>query len=381
MSLEEQASKALSTARCSLVLGKDARSAFFATLALRLTPVVDWSVETMATDGKSLFYNPKFVNGLSPPELKGVVAHEVLHNALQHHVRRNQREPSRWNIACDCAVNPILVDAGFTLPRGRLMPNEGRFCNLPPGKSAEEYYALLGKDASGEASDPGGCGGVRDPGSQAEARQSHAEWQIAVAQAHQVAKLRGQLSGGLDRLVDAVLRPKLDWREVLRAFISRLARNDYAWSPPNRRFLHAGLYLPGLRSEELGEVVLAVDTSGSIGQEQLRRFAGETQGILDAYDCDLTVLYHDSKVKRVEHWQPCDGPLVLKPVGGGGTSHKPVFEWIDQQGISPACVVCLTDLYTDFPEHEPRFPVLWAVVGSNTVMPPFGVRVELGADS
>src|SRR5262249_48403717 len=124
--------------------------------------------------------------------------------------------------------------------------------------------------------------------------------------------------------------------------------------------IHAGLYLPGLRSEELGDVVLAVDTSGSIGEAELNRFASEAQGILDAYDCDLTILYHDAEIQGVEHWSPSDGPLVLSPKGGGGTDHRPVFEWLEQQGIAPSCLICLTDMDSLFPETVPAFPVLWA---------------------
>jgi predicted metal-dependent peptidase len=169
----------------------------------------------------------------------------------------------------------------------------------------------------------------------------------------------------------------VDWRDVLREFLSQQARNDYSWSPPNRRFIHAGLYLPGLRSEELGDVVLAVDTSGSIGAKELGRFASEAQGILDAYDCTLTILYHDADVQRVDTWQPSDGPLELHPVGGGGTSHVPVFDWIEQQGRMPACVVCLTDLYTEFPDVVPTYPVLWAVVGRTGGQVPFGTRVNV----
>jgi predicted metal-dependent peptidase len=123
--------------------------------------------------------------------------------------------------------------------------------------------------------------------------------------------------------------------------------------------------------------VLAIDASGSIGPEQLGRFAGEAQGILDAYDCQLSILYHDSEVQRVETWCPCDGPLTLRPVGGGGTDHAPVFAWIDRAGLVPACVVCLTDLYTDYPARAPAYPVLWAVVGRNATSPPFGQRVEV----
>jgi hypothetical protein len=216
-SAQEQALKALAQSRCRLVLDKDAPSAFFATLALRLTPQVDWSLPTMATDGKKLFLNPRFVQGLTPDELLGVVAHEVLHNALKHHARRAHREPGLWNVAADLAANPLLLDAGFTLPASRLVPGEGRFSHLPPGRSAEEYYTLLseqkgggpghggsGPDTGGSSQDgdqteegrpddqggrqghdPGGCGGVRDPadGSPAGRRESEAEWDVAVAQA------------------------------------------------------------------------------------------------------------------------------------------------------------------------------------------------------
>jgi predicted metal-dependent peptidase len=307
-------------------------------------------------------------------------------------------------VACDLAVNPLLLDAGFTLPASRLVPGEGAYRDLARGKSAEDYYGLLpddppgaghqdddpgrGQDDAGQggapspgAQDPGGCGGVRDPaaGSPSDCRQAESEAAVAVAQAQQAARVRGQLPAGLARLVEEVLQPRVDWRDVLREFVSSHARNDYAWSPPNRRFVHAGLYLPGLRSEELGDVVLAVDTSGSIGEKELARFAAEAQGILEAFDCTLTILYHDSDVQRVQHWRSGDGPLVLEPVGGGGTSHLCVFDRIAAQGELPTCVVCLTDLYSVFPEAPPAVPVLWAVAGSNNAQPPFGRRVSVGS--
>ncbi len=382
----EQAHRALSAARARLVLGRDAKSAFFACLALRLVPEVDWSVETMATDGRTLSYHPGFVVGLTADELVGVVVHEVMHNALAHPSRMGARDAATWNVTCDLAVNPLLVQAGFTLPKGRLMPGEGRYAHLDAGKSAEEYYAALCQPQSESegtddtrSSDPGGCGGVEPPnaGDPAEAARTEAEWQVAVAQAEQAAKGRGELPAGLDRVVERAVRPGADWRAVLRAFVSQHARNDYCWSRPNRRMLAQGLYLPGLRSEELGDVVLAVDTSGSIGDTQLGVFATEADGILSAFDCTLTVLYHDADVQKVQTWQSSDGPLVLDPVGGGGTSHVCVFDWLAASALSPACVVCLTDLSTEFPSSVPDVPVLWAVTGGNISQPPFGLRVEL----
>jgi len=385
---EEQSARALAAARVCLVLGRDAKSAFFATLALRLVPWPDWEVGTLATDGRVLRYFPPFVTGLSPDELFGVLAHEVMHCALAHPDRRAGRDPKRWNVACDLAVNPLLLAAGIVLPPDRLMPGAGAYAEFEPGHSAEEYYALLpGPDdpsagtggGSWPERDPGGCGGVIYPagGDPAEARQVEADWQVAVSQAQTAAAGRGPLPAGLGRTVERVLHPPADWRAVLREFVALYAKNDYSWVRPNRRFVAQGLYLPGLHSEELGDVVLAVDTSGSIGETLLGAFAAEANAVLSAYDCAVTVLYHDTEVQKVQTWQSPEGPLVLEPVGGGGTSHACVFDWIERSDLRPACVVCLTDLETEFPAVPSAVPVLWAVAGPVRTDPPFGRVVSL----
>ena len=392
--LEAEAVKHLAAARSRLILGRDARSVFFAVLALRLTVIPDWDCETLETDGVSLKYSPAFVCGLSPDERLGVLVHEVLHTALAHPHRRGPRDPVQWNVACDLAVNPILTDAGFVLPAGRLMPGEGAYSHLAKGLSAEEYYARLGDpkpktppatygtspnepSPNPAPSDPGGCGSVRDPKPE-DANGSERECVQAVAQAERAARGRGDLPAGLARLVHEVVHPPADWRTLLREFLTANARNDFSWVRPNRRLLPQGLYLPGLHSEELGEVVIAVDTSGSVGERELAVFAREVQGVLDAFDCTVTVLYHDTAVRGEQRWRSTDGPLTLKPVGGGGTSHLCVFERLAECDTPPACVVCLTDLETRFPVHPPDVPVLWAVVGDSAVQPPFGQLVRIG---
>jgi predicted metal-dependent peptidase len=382
----EHAAKLLAGARARLVLGRDARSVFFACLALRLKPVVTWDIPTMATDGKTLEYNPEFVVGLSADELLGVVAHEVMHNALAHHCRRGTRDPGRWNEACDLAVNPVLAGAGFSLPKGRLMPGEGRYADMPVGLAAEAYYGMLpqpldGQPAEERGQDPGGCGAVKEPGqgSPAEAADQQAAWEAAVVQAERAAAARGELPAGLARSVEQVLHPPADWRAVLREFVSSTARNDYSWTRPNRRFIAQGLYLPGLRSEELGEVVVAVDTSGSVGAAELAVFGAELDALLGAFDCTATIVYHDAAITHMQEWAPADGPLVHKPKGGGGTSHVPVFDWVREHAQSPACIVCLTDLETEFPDAVPDVPVLWGVVGGNQSVPPFGRAVPISA--
>lgn len=391
---DAQAAQALVAARVALVLGRDAKSTFFASLALRLVLASDRSVGTMATDGHRLLYNPDFVLGLSKEERLGVLVHEVMHCALAHFARRAGRDLGRWNVACDLAINPILIETGFELPPGRLVPVEGPFIHFPPGKSAEEYYALLpvpaGADGNEDpdstikkensSSDPGGCGGVIEPaaGSPAAVRQAEVVWRAAVAQADNAARGRGYLPAGLGRTVDRVLHPVADWRTELRAFVSAHARNDYSWSRPNRRYLARGLYLPGLHSDELGDVLIAIDCSGSVGSKELGMFSHEAAALLDAFACTATILFHDTHVQKVETWSPADGPLVLTPVGGGGTNHTCVFDWLDHSGLTPACVVCLTDLDTRFPPRVPDVPVLWAKVGDYPTNPPFGRVVPIG---
>jgi predicted metal-dependent peptidase len=392
---EEGASQALARARAQLILGRDAKSAFFATLVLRLQTRPEWTVPTLSTDGRELLYNPDFVVSLGPLLLQGVLAHEVMHNVLAHPCRRGHRDPALWNVACDLAINPILRDAAMVLPSCRLMPGEGQYAQLLPGKSAEEYYSVLckgaeedGDCADGNApsagSDPGGCGQVDDSGhgDPATSQTTESEWKIALVQAQEAAKGRGPLPAGLERATQGVLHPPVDWRSVLREFVSAHARNDYSWMRPNRRFIAQGLYLPGLHSEELGDVVLAVDTSGSIDEKMLGRFAAEANAVLASYDCSVTVLYHDREIQSVETWNSAAGPLVLNPVGGGGTSHVCVFDWIAQAGMTPACVICLTDLETEFPNTPPDVPVLWAVTVHHAQQPPkspFGQVVSLSS--
>ena len=385
-SAEVEAAKRLACTRAKLILGRDAKSVFFATLALRLKLTVDWSCETMSTDGKTLHYHPEFVLGLSPDELLGVLVHEVMHNALSHPFRRGGRDPQRWNIACDLVVNPLLLETGFVLPPLCLLPGEGAYAGLPIGKSADEYYGLLDiphvdpdNDDSQPNPDPGGCGGVKEPdqGDPSLGESMAAQWQVAVVQAEQIAKSRGELPSGLQRTVSAIQHPPIDWREVLRTFVAASARNDYSWSRPNRRFLWQGLYLPGLHSEELGEIIIAIDTSGSVGTRELGQFTSEVNAILGTFDCTATVLYHDTDIQHVQTWRSSDGPLSLEPIGGGGTSHRCIFDWIDQEAMTPACIICLTDLQTRFPQLTPVTPVLWAVIGNNPMAPPFGFCVQV----
>lgn len=388
LAVADQALERAIAIRAKLVLGRDAKSCFFASLGLRLVVQVDWSIDTAATDGKRLLINPDYWQALSDDAAMGVLVHEVLHCALAHFDRLDGRPINKWNIAADLAINPIVRDAGYMLPHDVLFP--GRY-GLAEGLTAEEYYAELQAGDPGDqdgtaggeglGDDPGGCGGVIAP-EQGEAGQgpasgsSAADWQVAVAQASEAARQRGTMPGALSRWVGEVLQPRLPWQDILRRYLSAAARDDYSWRRPNRRFAWQGLYLPGVHSDSLGTVAVAIDTSGSIEDRTLATFGGELSAILGAYHCEAVILYCDAAIQHVQRWAPADGPLVLEPRGGGGTDHRPVFDWLaDQDGV-PTVLVCLTDMCSSFPAHGPEYPTIWVSTERGHTAP-FGELVEI----
>lgn len=379
---------------------------FFGTLLFRLGGKASRSVATMATDGVSVFYNPEFVDTLNAAELAGVLAHEVMHPALQHHTRRGDRNPARWNMACDYAINPLLLDAGLTLPKDVLIDNRFR------GMSAERIYNLIEEDekANGQQdsqpgagsgspendspqkdagsaepsvpSTPGGVGQVLDApapeeGDSPSIAEQARKWQIAVEQAETVAKVAGKLPGGAVRALEAAQTAKVDWRELLRRAWSDTIPADYSWMRPNRRHVWSGLYLPGVTSEGVGEIAIAVDCSGSVSSRQLGLFEEEVRSILAGQRPRLIhVLYFDAAVQKVETYQ-AGQPVSLSPVGGGGTDFRPCFDWLEAQGIVPQTLVFLTDLCGTFPSEAPPYPVIWASTEMRRA--PFGEVVAMEA--
>ncbi len=398
---------------------------FYGTLLFRLKTQQSHSLRTMATDGVHLFYNAAFVESLTPAELNGVLAHEVMHPALQHHTRRGNRSPKRWNRACDLAINPIILESGLTLPKDALV--DARFV----GMNAERIYNKLveeedgheesgndqgdgssqagGSSASGgngmqpDPSDdqknaaaadqkeptapetPGGFGQVLDPpnekqpGEAATPEEIHAQeldWQIAVEQAETIARAQGKLPAGAERAVADSGKAAVDWREALRRAFAATIPSDYAWSRPNRRHIWSGLYLPGMIREGIGEIAIAVDCSGSISSRQLGAFQHEMNAILAEHPNRVHVLYFDAIVQKaevVEQGQPID----LRPVGGGGTDFCPVFSFIEEHGLQPQTMIFLTDLAGTFPSSEPSYPVIWASTDPGRA--PFGETVPMEA--
>jgi predicted metal-dependent peptidase len=412
----------LATARTRLILDRP----FLGALVLRLPLVAadrKWC-KTTATDAQKLYYNAEFIDSLSLAETEFMLAHEALHCGLAHFSRRERRVKWRWDIACDYAINPLLLDEGLTAPFG-ILYDKG-FADM----TAEEIYPYLDKKmadqtidqhvydaeedegdqgegngempshgdqsaADGEVTEKGGgsevkgkiggraesdsdAGGARRPrplsGQQRE--DLSVQWQQRLAGAAQQAMQAGKLGGSLARLVDQLLQPSLPWRMLLSRYLSYIARNDYNYMRPSNRRDGPAIY-PSLRSTEVN-IAIVVDTSGSISTTEIGEFLSEINAIKGQLSARISLLACDVKLVGdcpwvFEPWE--EVALPEKLTGGGGTSFLPPFEWLAQQDMQPDLLVYFTDAEGRFPEKEPAIDVLWLVKGKNKV--PFGTRVQL----
>lgn len=361
---------------------------FFATILLA-TPITESDkIPTMATDGDSILYNAKFTDSLTVDETIFVLCHEVLHCVFDHMGRRSARTPNRWNQAADYVINEILQNDNIgSMPVGALYnPNltkkakgttEGVYNLLP--ESAEKKNAGTKGGALDQVFDSGTKNGTQGTDA-ATLSEKSSGMRVKVAQAKNVAKSQGKLSDNLKRVVDDFTKPKVDWREVLRNFVSEKVKLESTWAKPKRRFLGSDLYLPSLNGEKLGRITVAVDCSGSVDQKLLTAFSSEIQGIRDSlYPSKIEVIYFDSKVcfeETIEEGQD----VKLTPHGGGGTAFSPIFKKISEKEEQPLCTIVLTDLICDDFGNAPNYPVLWCVlegVLEGYSETPFGEIIEV----
>ncbi len=352
---------------------------FFGTLALFAEFRVSDTVPTAATDGKVLWFNPDFTAKQNPSQLCGLIAHELLHAALQHLPRRRERDPQLWNIAADIVVNGMVAgDTNYTLPEGGVenislahLSVEEIYEKLITGKLKMPKIGLLDLLGTGDH--------TAIDEEQQSALQRH--WRAAVQQAGAVARRMNKGFGhkGLDSLRDITeaTAPSLNWREILWQF---LVSTPCDFSGFDRRFIWQKLYLEDVVGETV-EVAIVLDTSGSIGGDELGAFMSEIQGILDAYpqiqgnlffaDADLYGPYPFNQHAEIP-----------APKGGGGTSFVPFFDWVRkaaQDGSVPLCIY-FTDGYGSFPGVVPDVSVLWVVIpgGLGSQDFPFGTVARIG---
>jgi len=356
-------------ARANLVMGHP----FFGSLALRMRLIADEEKAkdsrgnpTMATDGEAIYYHPEFVKNKTMEQLMAVFAHEVMHTAMMHHTRQGYREHTKWNAAGDYAINAILRN-NFALPEPHLyekafedMSSEEIYSKLPNQQSNGNDWGSIGASTGIVLPAPRQGNQTQDQAN----RQAEATMKVALAQAAYVARQAGRLPGDLERLIGEVLEPVLPWANILRRFMTETQRGDISWNYPSRRAESMGVFLPSINEDDphMKDIIVAVDTSGSIGANELNAFGAEINAIHeDLQPRQTIVIYCDAGINGEPIIFGPDDEVVLEPRGGGGTDFRPPFSLVEEMRWNPQCFVYLTDGYGAFPEREPDYPVMWAI--------------------
>jgi predicted metal-dependent peptidase len=419
---EQEAAKRVMRARVRLLLS----NGFFGTLATRLQYLPDWSQPTAWINGQVLGYNPAYVCALEPPEVEGLLAHEVMHVVLGHVWRRGERDHQRWNMAADFAIDPLLVAANLDVPDATVDPQYDGLAaehiyalreppEMPPGPGKSEPQDGEGEEGGsapqdgegepqegdegegegepqegdggdGEPSDEGsGDGGGGKPEEDEGEGESDQDWSGAT---------KGEVRDAPNP--DQAAEQEAEWKVAtvqaakaarnrgqapgwMQGLITEMLAPKVNWVAELRQFMqqvaradyswrqpsprYTEVYLPRLRSETMPPVVVALDTSGSMwDQHTLATLSAELGAILGEVKPERIDVLYVDAA--VAHVQTYEpgDDLKFEPRGGGGTDFRPVFDWVEQQDEQPACVIYLTDLAGFFPDEAPPYPVLWGVV-------------------
>ena len=383
----------LITARIGLLL----RAPFFGNLATRMQLINadDWC-PTAATDGKRFYYNSEFVNKMPLKQVEFLVGHEVLHAVYDHMGRRLSRDPKIWNIADDYCVNSDLIDQRI----GEKITVCGMLYDPKyKGMSAEEVYDDLMQNADkidinklaqqvldqhldgegdGEGDDGDQDGNGRPRLSKAERDAIRDEVREAVLQAAQAVGA-GNLPGGVKRMIKDLTEPQISWKELLEQQIQSTIKNDYTFARPGRKSWHMDAILPASKPGETIDIFIGIDTSGSIGPEELKIFFSEIKGIMDSYtEYKIKVVGWDTEIGGVGEFtsENLEDITTFDPQGGGGTDPHCVWEYLIENGIEPKKLIMFTD-YCFFgwrPQDVENYcDTVWIIKGNPSAEPEFGI--------
>lgn len=344
------------------------RHPWYGILLMRLQTEFTDTIPTAATDGQRLYINPTTFAELSPDERVGVLAHEVLHCVLSHPLRQHGHRPTRWNAAADYVVNLMVRSSGLCLPEGVLI--DSRY----DGMSAEQVYDAMPDDPQDGSWDVGGC---LDAPDDADPHAMRAAWEQAASSAYASVKSCGSVPSSLVLTINGLIHPEVDWRDVLRDVVARATRSDYTWTRPNRRY-HGRVILPGLHGLETDDVIVCVDTSGSMSAQDLSLAAGAIDEIMEYMPACIQVVYSDAEVSSSQEFQPGE-PLALKPTGGGGTSLDPALQWAADYDRPVAAIIYVTDGHAPDPTVDPGADTVWLVTrhGNPNFRPPVGRVIRM----
>ena len=384
----------LTTARVGLLL----KAPFFGNMATRmqLIDASDWC-QTAATNGRCFYYNKKFIEKLTVKKLEFLFGHEILHCVFDHFGRVGSRDPMLANIAQDYAVNQILVDERI----GHKI-TEVKICldNKYRGLAWEEIYDILYEQADkismedllkqlgdlldehikeGDGQDGKDEGKGNKPGmSKEDAQAIRDEIKQAMIQSAAAAGA-GKTPAGVMRLIKDMTEPKISWRELVRQEIQSIIRNDYSFTRPNRKSMHSGAILPGMKEATTIDIACSIDMSGSIGEADATVFLSEVKGVLDQFeDFKVNLWCFDTEIynhKEITHDNAHD-LIDYEPQGGGGTMFEANWEFMKEQGIQPKKFIMFTDGYPCGDWGDPDYcDTIFIVKGNTSAEAPFGQTV------
>jgi predicted metal-dependent peptidase len=360
-------------------------------------------VPTACTNGRDETYGRAFVDSMTDAELRFVILHECYHKMYRHLItwkHLHDKNHQLANASCDYNINGKLVDEnredGFaTMPRDENGDQIGLYderFRKPDGSWSDTAMIFKTLDDDDDDDDDGGDDEGGDQGfdehdwegadklSDDEVKELEKEIDVAIRQGSIIAGKSGATG---NRLLDELMQPQVDWREVLREFIQTTCTgNDYStWKRPNRRYIGAGVYMPSGISEKVDELVIAVDTSGSIPDADLAVFLSEVQSICTTVKPDkVRLLYWGHEVVGDESYATHELDTLAqstKPKGGGGTDVECVVEYMQQHQIKPQATIILTDgyLFGDWGTWD--CPTLWCVIDNKHATPDNGKVVHI----
>jgi predicted metal-dependent peptidase len=356
----DDAASALKIAKITMMMSSD--TIFYTTILFSLKQIIDDTVPTAAVDGKRLWINPIFFNDLSPGERITLLAHEVLHVALDHMHRISDRDPKLWNSAGDYVINGMLVKAGYVLPDGGL--HDTKYNN----KTTEQVYDIIYKKNKKEQEDilkKLGTGDVIYPDTSDPDHVTQDQVTEIVLRASTQAKQMGKSIGSVPSEVSVqlkeILNPPLPWHVILANYMTEFAKDDYTFRRPNRRFL-PNHYLPTAHSEAIANIAVAVDISSSVSDHEFNVFITKIAEIQQAmHPKKITVISFNTKITGVQELTDDDNPFKqLKFNGRGGTAIGPVHEWAKEN--KPTVLLVFSD--GEFQQPEPldkNVPIVWII--------------------
>ena len=332
------------------------RSAFISTIALSLKHVITPETKTADVNGHVIRYNPEFIKGQSVAQFAGLVAHECWHVAFQHLSRRGDRDPIIWNCAGDYVINHMLTKAGFEIPTNGLLDNKYDHSwstdkvyddLIDEKKDFDTNTLMLDLNEDGMAEDDGSL---------------NSPITNIIVRARTQAQIAGEEKAGLIpneilRRIEELLNPKLPWQVILHKFLDIRVKEEYSWARRNRKFPDS-IYLPSLHSYGLGNLTFAIDTSGSIEDEELKEMLSEIQGIQQVFNPEkMTIIDCDSQIHQIYEIDQSTDILDLKFSGGGGTSFQPVLDYVSEHPTQ--ALIYFTDLHGETNLNTVDYPVIW----------------------